>query len=212
MITSLNQSPPTCKGGGSADSFEGVDHTIPVYVPKGSVLKYKAADCWRNFVVFREIGDEEEDVLLTISDGGNGKTQLLVDESKPYFTLLFKADNGWKLHSLTLNDEDVTAEVDENGQYTTPTLTESSTLTVVYEESSAQSVNAALKSSVQVRANKGELIVSNASAEPLSVTVYQLNGTQVLQQPLIGTETRITLPEGHVYVVNVGSQTFKVGL
>lgn len=93
-ITSLNPIPPTCTGG---DSFRNVDHTIPVYVPQGSVLNYKAADIWRNFVVFREIGSEGDDVLLTIKDGGNGKTQLLVDENKPYFTLFFKADSGWKL-------------------------------------------------------------------------------------------------------------------
>lgn len=36
-------------------TFAGVDKTIPLYVPKGSVLKYQAADAWRDFVIIREI-------------------------------------------------------------------------------------------------------------------------------------------------------------
>lgn len=207
-ITSLNPTPPICK----SSSFEGVDHTIPVYVPVGSVLKYKVADRWKDFVVFREISDETEDFVLSISDGGHGKTQLLVDDSKPYFTLVFKADDSWKIHSVTLNGDNVTYEVGEDGKYTTPPLTASSSLNVVYEQSSSQGINAVNGTPILVKGGNGEVIISRNSSEISSVTVYQIDGKQILQQSLSDIETHISLPEGHVYIIKAGNQQYKVGL
>ena len=207
-ITSLNPTPPIC----NSNSFKGVDHTISVYVPVGSVLKYKVADVWKDFVVFREISDETEDFVLSISDGGHGKTQLLVDDAKPYFTLVFKADDGWKIHSVTLNGDNVTYEVGEDGKYTTPPLTASSSLNVVYEQSSSQGINAVNGTPIRVRGANGEIIISRNSSEITSVTVYQIDGKQILQQSLSDIETHISLPEGHVYIIKAGNQQYKVGL
>ena len=52
-MTCLNPAPPRCIGMNASD----VDYTIPLYVPEGSMLKYKAADYWRNFVIIREISN-----------------------------------------------------------------------------------------------------------------------------------------------------------
>ena len=211
-INCLNPVPPSCPNNKYDDSFKGVDHTIPVYVPIGSVLKYKVADGWKDFVVFREISDESEDFVLSISDGGHGKTQLLVDDAKPYFTLVFKADDGWKIHSVTLNGDNVTYEVGEDGKYTTPPLTASSSLNVVYEQSSSQGVNVVNNNPVQIRGGNGEIIINRNSSEITSVTVYQIDGKQILQQSLSDVETHISLPEGHVYIIKAGNQQYKVGL
>lgn len=211
-ITCHNPVPPACPYANQWSPFAGVDLTIPVYVPVGSVLKYKVADGWKDFVVFREISDGLEDVVLSINDGGNGVTQLLVDEAKPYFTLIFKADEGWKLHSVTLNGENVTYEVGEDGKYTTPPITASSSINIVYEQSSSQGINAANGTPLQIRGSNGEVIINRNSSEITSVIVYQIDGKQILQQPLSDIETRISLPEGHVYIIKAGNQQYKVGL
>lgn len=52
-MTCLNPEPPRCIGSNALD----VDYTIPLYVPKGCVNKYKAADYWRNFVNIYEVGE-----------------------------------------------------------------------------------------------------------------------------------------------------------
>lgn len=210
-ITSRNSTPPTCPSNPSWDPFTNVDHTIPVYVPQGSVLNYKAADVWRNFVVFREIGGDADGVLLTIKDGGNGKTQLLVDENKPYFTLFFKADSGWKLHSVTLNGDNVTPEVGSDGKYTTPALTSSSTINVVYQQTS-QGINAISNSSVQVKARDGEIVISSDNSSAITVIIYNIDGKVVSRETIMGGEAHITLPTENIYVIKVGGQTFKVAL
>lgn len=50
-ITSKAVEAPIC---GSA-VFNGVDKSIPLYVPKESVIKYKNGNGWRDFAIIREI-------------------------------------------------------------------------------------------------------------------------------------------------------------
>ena len=204
-ITSLNPEPPKCENG----AFNTTN--VPLYVPQGSVAKYKTADVWCYFVSIQEIDEDSDTIYLSINDGGNGKTQLLVDEAKPYFTMTFKADAGWKIHSVTLNGYDVTYNVGTDGKYTTPPLTVSSTLNVVYEQST-QAINTVYGAPVKVRAGNGEIIISRDSSEAMSVEVYLVDGKQVLQQTLTDSETRISVPEGHVYLIKAGRQQFKLGM
>ena len=51
-VTCYATTPPSLGSNGFSD------YTIPLYVPKGSVIKYKAAENWRNFVIIREISEE----------------------------------------------------------------------------------------------------------------------------------------------------------
>ena len=67
----------------------------------------------------------------------NGSVKLKVDTEKPYFNLQIKADEGWKIHSVSLNDDDVTAEIASDGSYTTPVISSNSTLNVVFEKGSS---------------------------------------------------------------------------
>lgn len=65
-MTCLNPTPPRCIGMNALD----VDYTIPLYVPKGCVQKYQAADYWRNFVNIREVGDESATSLSALKVEG----------------------------------------------------------------------------------------------------------------------------------------------
>lgn len=52
FVTCHAATPPFLRNNGFCD------YSIPLYVPKGSVIKYKAAENWRNFVIIREISEE----------------------------------------------------------------------------------------------------------------------------------------------------------
>ena len=59
-ITCRAINPPTSKG----ESFEGVDKSIPLYVPAGSISSYQTADEWREFTNIQAIPGTE-DVKMT---------------------------------------------------------------------------------------------------------------------------------------------------
>ena len=193
-----------------SDAFMGVDMTIPLYVPKGSVLKYKAADGWRDFVIIREISDGDNDVYLTINDGAHGKVKLKIDEEKPYVTLKLEPDSGWQLYSVTLNGENVTDEVSSDGIYTTPAINTNSTLTVVYAQGGS-AVRSLLSNHLQPNVIGSEIIVCDTEGDE-QVNVYTLDGKCIQRLTANKGQTVINVVPHQTYIVTVNRETFKVAL
>lgn len=205
-ITCRAETPPTT----GTYVFEGIDKTIPLYVPKGSVLKYKAAANWKDFVIIREIAETETDVYLTITDCANGNVKLKVDEDKPYFTLKIEAETGWHVHSVTFNDGDVTAELSSDGEYTTPAIGTDSRLNIVYAQGSS-SVNSVSDSKIKVWASGNNIIVDNAILNE-TINVYTLDGMKITSVNANSNRVEIPLTTGVVYIVKVADKVLKVAL
>lgn len=205
-ITCKAETPPTT----GTSVFEGIDKTIPLYVPKGSVLKYKAAANWKDFVIIREIAETETDVYLTITDCANGNVKLKVDEDKPYFTLKIEAETGWHIHSVTFNDGDVTAELSSEGEYTTPAIGTDSRLNIVYAQGSS-SVNSVSDSKIKVWASGNNIIVDNAILNE-TINVYTLDGMKITSVNANSNRVEIPLTTGVVYIVKVADKVLKVAL
>ena len=67
-ITCKATNPPA-----AGNSFQGIDKSIPVYVPAGSVAAYKVANDWSEFTNILPIGEPEPaTVTITISKYGSG--------------------------------------------------------------------------------------------------------------------------------------------
>ena len=205
-ITCKAETPPTT----GTSVFEGIDKTIPLYVPKGSVLKYKAAANWKDFVIIREIAETETDVYLTITDCANGNVKLKVDEDKPYFTLKIEAETGWHVHSVTFNDGDVTAELSADGEYTTPAIGTDSRLNIVYAQGSS-SVNSVSDSKIKVWTSGNNIIVDNAILNE-TINVYTLDGMKTTSVNANSNRVEIPLTTGVVYIVKVADKVLKVAL
>ena len=205
-ITCKAETPPTTR----TSVFNGIDKTIPLYVPKGSVLKYKAAANWKDFVIIREIAETETDVYLTITDCANGNVKLKVDEDKPYFTLKIEAETGWHIHSVTFNDGDVTAELSADGEYTTPAIGTDSRLNIVYAQGSS-SVNSVSYSKIKVWASGNNIIVDNAILNE-TINVYTLDGMKTTSVNANSNRVEIPLTTGVVYIVKVADKVLKVAL
>jgi len=201
-VTCYAVNPPTL----GADQFK--DYTIPLYVPKGSVLKYKAADNWRNFVIIREIS-EEQDVYLSVRQV-NGMVRMKVDAEKPYFNLQIKADEGWMIHSVTLNENDVTAEVSEDGNYTTPVISSDAVLNIVFEKGGS-GIAAQSASPLRVLAHGNTIQVSGAETGE-QIVVYSVDGKLVERVKAEHGTAIITLPENQTYIVKGRTKTVKVRL
>lgn len=195
--------PPTIIG------WEFNDYTIPLYVPKGSVLNYKAANVWRNFVIIREI-DGEQDAYLSVNQS-NGVVMMKVDREKPYFSLQIKADDGWRIHSVTFNGNDVTAEVSAEGNYTTPAITTNSTLYVIYEKVGSGIVSLS-ESRMRVLAYGNNITIKDA-LEGERIVVYSVDGREI-SAAIADSHgiVKMALPENQTYIVKGQTKTVKVRL
>lgn len=202
-VTSYADNPPAISG------WEFNDYTIPLYVPKGSVLNYKAANVWRNFVIIREI-DGELDAYLSVNQS-NGVVMIKVDREKPYFSLQIKADDGWRIHSVTFNGNDVTAEVSTEGNYTTPAITTNSTLYVIYEKVGSGIVSLS-ESRMRVLAYGNNITIKDAS-EGERIVVYSVDGREVTAAIADNHGiVKMALPENQTYIVKGQTKTVKVRL
>lgn len=202
-ITCKAMASPTC----GTDVFKGIDKSIPLYVPKGSVIKYKAADGWRDFVIIREIAEAGSDVYLTINDGSKGNVKLKVNDAQPYFTLKIEPEAGWHIHSVTFNDGDVTAELSADGEYVTPVIGTDSQLGT----QGSSSINSVSDSKIRVWASGNSVIVEGAEFGK-TINVYTIDGIMAASVNADSDKVVIPLQSGDVYIVKIGEQTFKVAL
>lgn len=129
-ITCLADTPPTC---GILSIFDGVDYSIPVYVPVTSFEAYKSASVWKNFTNFKKLfpKNRPQECAITISEYGSGTYCSL-------YPLNFSEVEGLKAYAATGYDTEtgvvtltrvMTAKAGvglfikgEPGEYTVPTL------------------------------------------------------------------------------------------
>jgi len=206
-ITCLNPTPPSCYNQRS-EYWPFKEFTAILYVPKGSILQYKAADVWRNFVIIREIADEDNDIYLTINDGAKGSVKLKVIDANPFFTLKLEPDNGWQVSSLTLNGENVKAEMTEDGTYTTPAINSNSTLYVVYSQG-ATSAAALHTDDYQLSAFGNTLTISGTEGGE-QISVYSIEGKNVTSLTAKKGTTEIVVNNNQTYIVKVKDQVYKI--
>ena len=206
-ITCLNPTPPSCYNQRS-EYWPFKDFTAILYVPKGSILQYKAADVWRNFVIIREIADEDNDIYLTINDGAKGSVKLKVIDANPFVTLKLEPDNGWQVSSLTLNGENVKAEMTEDGTYTTPAINSNSTLYVVYSQG-ATSAAALHTDDYQLSAFGNTLTISGTEGGE-QISVYSIEGKNVTSLTAKKGTTEIVVNNNQTYIVKVKDQVYKI--
>lgn len=148
--------------------------------------------------------------LLTIMQADNGSVSIPVVNGNTY-TFTIKAQTDWRIHSVTFNDEDVTGQLNDNGEYTTPAIVENSKLNVVYEKIGDDAINSAPASSIKIQGTSSGVRVIGAEAGDV-IQVYSIDG--VLQKSAMseGTTTEIPLSKDKVYIVKVGAKTLKLSL
>jgi hypothetical protein len=156
--------------------------------------------------------NSESDPILTIEQADNGSVKVQVSKGSVYTFFIVPSD-GWKIHSVSFNNTDVTSQLDSDGSFTTPTIDINSTLSVIYEQES-NAVNATKGSQVKVRTTTNGIRITNVPKGDL-VEVFSING--VLLKSLKADESVIDIPlvplvKGEVYIVKVGKMTTKLSL
>ena len=180
-----------------------------LHIPTGTMSLYTSFDGWRNFLNIEEMDDESNPISLTIMDATAGSTKIRVKKGDNY-TLAFLPEKDWKLNSVTFNDEDVTSQLDDQGYFTTPSITTDAVLRVVYEQLNTQ-VAGINYQDVSMKAIKGGVRIDNANDGSIC-QVYTTDGKLVNTAIISGNSITISIPEGQVYIVKVGGKTLKAAL
>ena len=146
---------------------------------------------------------------IALQHAENGSIWQQVEIGKQYTYFLQPAE-GWKLHSVTFNGNELTI-VDNT--VTTPAVGAAlNRLIVTFEETDPTMIQEiAPTKQPKVLGTNGGLHISNATAGDI-LTVYDINGNLVRQQKLNATEANITLNSNALYIVKVGAKVVKVRL
>ena len=112
-----------------------------LHVPYGTKEKYMALNCWVSS--FKEIVEDSKLLNLDISAFGNGSayynginirntTKSFTVEEGTSATIAFTPDNGYRVKSLKVNNQDRTSYI-SNGQYTINNIISNTTVSVEFE-------------------------------------------------------------------------------
>lgn len=177
-------------------------------VPPISLDAYKAADVWKNFTSIEASTEPQPDpaAVYIALPNGNVKISGAYKQETPLYIL---PDDGWKISTATLGDEDITADIDADGLYTVPVLIDSKTLKVVFIQDGVTGVESLLSETVapKVYARGGEVCIEGA--EPgAEVKVYDLSGRCLL----ITRSHTFAAPGNGVHILTVGGRTYKFAI
>ena len=214
-IYCLNPIPPTC---GSSYTFNTpnakedneVYNYAVLHVPMGSKEMYESFHGWRYFQKIKE--DMEIDGIvyyanLTVQQGTTGYTRQSIKAGETYTIYIGTfADN--RVNAVTFNGVDVTDEI-VNGNYTTPEIKGESVLCISYEVQS--SVPSLKLNNIRVTGYNGEITVSNIE-EPSDICIYSTDGELVNRIPSAKGSAAISVSPEQLYIVKVGSRSYKIAL
>ena len=217
-VNCLNPVPPTCDAGTFLCSTSTVRDEYDVYtyanlhVPMGSKEVYSGAYEWRYFNKIKEDMEANGNVFyayLTVKQGTTGYTRQAVKADEKY-TIYIGSLGENKVNSVSFNGVDVTDEL-VNGYYTTPEITAESTLSVTYETNVTGISSTTINNDVKVIGYNGEIIISQIE-EPSDVQIYTVDGKIIDSRSSAFGSVTIQVPEEQLYLVKVGSRTYKVAL
>ena len=148
-------------------------------------------------------------IYLTINQADNGcvKQHLVQGTS---CTFVIEAAEGWKIHTVTFNGEDVTSQLTEEGTFTTPALQDDAVLNIAYEKID-DAIESTRAGAIKVQGHQGIISISGIT-EGTDISLYTTDGTLVTRETAEGDTTQLTVPTGQVYIVKVADTVVKIGM
>ena len=150
-------------------------------------------------------------IALSTSDNGTIWQQVEIGQQYTYY---LEPAIGWKVHSVTFNNQDITSQVTDKSMITTPVInTTLSALFVTFEETDPDAVQDVEKQANEVRilARAGGISVQNAKAGDV-LQVYSIDGCLLQSHKLGSNQTEIALDSKKLYIIKVADKVVKVRL
>ena len=133
--------------------------------------------------------------------------KIAIDLGRTY-KVKVEASEGWRVHSVTFNNVDITAQHTEGVTFTTPVLTGSAVLNIAYEQTGSN-VKAAHNNNIKVRGYESTIFVDGIEQGDY-ITIYTTNGTAVAEFEAEGSNAEIAVEAGALYIVKVLNKVIKI--
>ena len=155
------------------------------------------------------VGEGDYTPTLIIKQADNGAISTKVTKgSRHVFTI--HVENGWRIHSVLFNNQDVTSQLDEDNTYITPAILETSVMNVVFEKDNGTPVTALPSSSIKIQGTSFGARVTGANDGEL-IQVFTTDG--VLQKSVKAHDSVIDIPLSEdIYIIRVGTKTVKLSI
>lgn len=144
---------------------------------------------------------------LTLQYADNGCVKQQIIKGHQYQFALMPAE-GWSIHSVTFNGNDVTSQLEEGNVFTTPALLDEAVLNISYEKVGANVENA-YTNAVKVYGNDGTINICGLKCGD-NIEIYTTEGLIVCNQVAEAANTSIIVDAGQVYVVKVANKVVKI--
>ena len=194
----------------AADAFkDSYLEFVTLHVPEKSVIPYTNHAVWGKAMQIVPIIDTGDDpIYLTLQNAERGAMKMVAQQGKKY-SFVIEPQDGWMIHSVCFNDEDVTALLDENNGYTTPELVGDSRLSVVYkQDASTQNSIQRIQQLVVLSTSFGARILGGRVGE--TAFVYTEDGVLQKVVKIEKAQTDIQLKKGHLYIIEVEDTVVKL--
>lgn len=184
---------------------DSIYENTTLYVPTEALLLYQSHEVWKKFYHIKPLGE----LTISIKYADNGVVKLRAEKGRSYEFVIEPAD-GWVVHTVTYNDEDVTSQLSAGGVFTTPVITESGILNVAFEKSASAVKSVIGSSQAKVTVIGGQLTVEHATDGEI-ISVYTVDGKYVAAIKATGGTASLPLTEKNkVYIVKVGDKEVKI--
>ena len=153
------------------------------------------------------------EAFIALSTVDNGAIWQQVEIGQQY-TYRLEPAIGWKIHSVTFNNQDITSQVTKAGMITTPVINSTqSALFVTFEEEGGTNIQDLKKQASEVRilGKEGGISVRNAKAGDM-IHIYSADGQLLHSQKLNSQETDIALSSKKLYIIKAADKVLKVRL
>lgn len=151
----------------------------------------------------------QEPIYLSIKQADNGCVKMKVYKWET-FSFVISPSDGWKIHSVSFNGQDVTNALYDGTTFYTPEIYDNSELVVAFEADEA-GISQMVYSGAKVFASSGNIIVKDASASE-NILICDEAGHLLANCKGNNAEQAFSVSKTGVYIVKVGSKTIKIAM
>ena len=144
---------------------------------------------------------------LDIVQNEMGRVRILVDIDKTYGCRIIE-EEGWRVHSITYNGEDITNKGGRENYIQTPVVKGDAVVRIALEQSQT-GITKPEQNGVRVLGDAEGIVVENAKAGEL-INIYCLNGQLIKSIRSKGNNVHIALPSGEIYLIKTATKTIKI--